>query len=83
MEQVVNFRSITDVTEDEKELVFLKSLMESPKKVVNWISERWDDEKLVDPDDGATSSENNSSVISFFDFNGKKLFLLLMLGLRL
>ncbi|MCP4114125.1 MAG: MBL fold metallo-hydrolase [Desulfobacteraceae bacterium] len=74
LEQVVNFRSITDITEDvvEKDAL-LRSIMAAARKAVNWISESWDDEKLVDPEDDATSSENNSSVILFFDFNGKKL----------
>ncbi|MCW8831612.1 MAG: hypothetical protein OQK32_08860, partial [Gammaproteobacteria bacterium] len=73
LDQVVNFRSINEITEDaDTSTGMLKGLMESAKKAVNWISESWDNEKLVDPVDDATSSENNSSVVLFFDFNGKK-----------
>ena len=73
LKQVVNFRSITDVTESSDDVSgLLKGLLEAAKRAVNWISESWDDEKLVDPADDATSSENSSSVISFFDFDGKK-----------
>ncbi len=74
LNQVINFRSITDITEDSLEEVnFLKSLGEAAQKAINWISENWHDEKLIDPDDDATSSENSSSVISFFNFDGKKI----------
>lgn len=74
LSQLVGFRSITDVTEDSFEgSDFLKSLLEKAQVKVKLIAELWDDEKLVDPGDNATSSENNSSVISFFDFGGKKI----------
>lgn len=73
LNQIINFRSITEITanifEDGN---FFKSFSEATQNVINWISESWDDEQLVDPVDHATSSENNSSVISFFDFEGKK-----------
>lgn len=73
LSQLVNFRSITDITEDkEHEFGLLKALLEASKKALNWISESWDDEKLVDPADDATSSENSSSVIAFFDFEGRR-----------
>ncbi len=73
LEQVVNFRSITEITEEaESNKNLLESMMKAAKKAVKWIAEKWDDEKLMEPEDGATSSENNSSVIAFFDFDGKK-----------
>lgn len=46
--------------------------MDAAMKGFNWISEIWDNERLVDPAQDATSSENNSSVISFFNFDGEK-----------
>lgn len=74
LNKLVNFRSISSVTEDQKEeeAGLLKALLEASKRAVNWVAESWDDEKLVDPADDATSSENNSSVIAFFDFEGKR-----------
>ena len=49
LEQVVNFRSINEITEDSIENTgLLKGLMEAARKSVNWISESWDDEKLVE-----------------------------------
>lgn len=73
LQQLINFRSITDVTEDiDKGYGLLRGVMEAAKKAVNWIAETWDDEKLVDPEDDATSSENNSGIILLFDFDGKK-----------
>jgi beta-lactamase superfamily II metal-dependent hydrolase len=73
LQQLINFRSITDVTEDiDKGYGLLRGVMEAAKKAVNWITETWDDEKLVDPEDDATSSENNSGIILLFDFDGKK-----------
>ena len=71
--QLVNFRSITEVTEDvDPNDGLLKGLLEAAQKAINYLSEAWDDEKLVDPAADATSSENNSSVVLCFDFDGKK-----------
>ena len=54
---------------------FLDGLAKAATRVINWLAESRDDEQLVDPEDDATSAENNSSVISFFDFDGKKVLL--------
>lgn len=73
LDQVVNFRSITNITEDSKsDRGLFTGLAEAARKAVKWIAETWDEETLVDPEDDATSSENNSSVILLFDFDGKK-----------
>lgn len=32
-------------------------------RAVKWIAEKWDDELLVEPDEDATSAENNSSMV--------------------
>lgn len=75
LDQVINFRSITEITENTRSSQgFLSVLAEAARKAANWIEEKWDEEKLVDPEDDATSSENNSSAILFFDFEGKKHF---------
>lgn len=74
LNQLINFRSITDITEDSLQIEsILKRLTEAARKATNWVSETWDEEKLVDPTDDATSGENNSSVICFFNFGGKKI----------
>ena len=71
--QLKNFRSITDVTEDESAFnSLLKGFFGAAQKAINYIAEAWDDETLVDPAEDATSSENNSSVVICFDFDGKK-----------
>jgi len=71
--QVINFRSITEITEDMvRGKGLLADLAEAARKAINWITETWDEELLVDPEDDATSSENNSSIILLFDFDGKK-----------
>jgi len=70
LQQLINFRSITEVTEEIKESA-LETLLKAAKKTIKWISETWDKETLVDPEDDATSSENNSSTILHFDFGGK------------
>jgi len=73
LQQLINFRSITDVTEDTiREMGLLRGIMEAAKKAINWISETWEEEKLVDPAPDVTSSENNSGIILLFDFEGKK-----------
>ncbi len=68
---LVNFRSITEVTEDEQRS-FFNALRRAATTVSNWIAETWDDEKLVDPAEDAVSSENNSGVVSLFTFGEKK-----------
>ena len=70
LQQLINFRSITEVTEKIRESA-LETLLKAAKKTIKWISETWDKETLVDPEDDATSSENNSSTILHFDFGGK------------
>jgi len=73
VKQLLNFQSITGVTEDlSKASSLIRSMMEAAKKAINWVSESWDDEKLVDPEDNATSFENNSGIILHFDFDGSK-----------
>lgn len=73
IQQLLNFSSITGVTVDTASTSSLaRSMIGIAKKVVNWIAESWDDEKLVDPEDNATSFENNSGIIMLFDFVGKK-----------
>lgn len=72
---VLNFRSITDITEDHLETGILEGFLEGIAKAVNWLFESWDEEHLTDPLEDATSSENNTSVIAFFDFDGKKILL--------
>lgn len=75
LEQVVNFRSVAEITEDAKSESSRRSLGDFIKKIVKMISESWDAEKLLEPEAGATPSENNSSIISFFDFDGAKVLL--------
>jgi beta-lactamase superfamily II metal-dependent hydrolase len=73
LNQVINFRSINEVTEDSTDSTgLLQALREATRTATKWISESWDQEKLVDPEENATSSENNSSIILLFDFAGKK-----------
>ena len=73
LQQMINFRSITEITEEEEEMKesALEALLKAAKKTIKWISETWDKETLVDPEDDATSSENNSSTILHFNFGGK------------
>lgn len=71
---LVNFRSITEVTEDVDRGA-LEALRKVAAAALKWIAETWDDEKLVEPADDAVSSENNSGVISLFTFADKKLLL--------
>lgn len=73
LDQLVNFRSITQITEDAQATGLLGAATTAFKKATNWLAESWDDEKLVDPEDNATSSENSSSVITHFNFDGKQL----------
>ncbi|MEJ1388069.1 MAG: hypothetical protein RPU12_09145 [Candidatus Sedimenticola sp. (ex Thyasira tokunagai)] len=75
LSQVINFRSITDYTEDLESEGLVQSILEAAMKAANWIVETWNEETLVNPDHDATSSENNSSVISFFNFDDERILL--------
>lgn len=71
--QLINFKSITDVTDNKlQEKGVFQELADVVGRAVNWLAEGWDDEHLVNPDENSTSYENNSSVISLFNFAGKK-----------
>ncbi len=76
VDQLTNFRAIDDITEDESILEgLLANIAAKAKGVTRYISENLYTETLVDPAENATSNENNSSVISMFDFNGIKILL--------
>jgi hypothetical protein len=64
-----NFRE----TPEPKEAMALPTrLVTAVKKVINWIAESWGKETLVDPEEGETSAENNTSVILLFQIDSKK-----------
>lgn len=69
LSQLVNFRSISEITEDSFACL-MERITIAAQKYIKWIVETWDDEKLIDPLDDATSSENNSCVILHFNFGG-------------
>ena len=76
LNQLVNFRSMTDVMDDEvKSEGLLSDFASAVTRAISWLTESWDNERLENPDDDATSAENNSSVISFFNLDGKKVLL--------
>ena len=73
LKQLIDFRSINDITEDQdQDINLIDELAKAIRKTVNWISETWNEEKLVDPEADATSAENSSSVISYFDLDGHR-----------
>ena len=73
LKQLIDFRSINDITEDQdQDINVFDELAKAIRKTVNWISETWNEEKLVDPEADATSAENSSSVISYFDLDGHR-----------
>ena len=76
LKQLINFRSITHLTDDEleKASMFTETL-KGLKGIIKMIAEGWDDEHLVNPKADSTSSENLSSAICFFNFGGKKVLL--------
>lgn len=74
LSQLVNFRSITEVTQDGEKSA-LDGLLTTGRDVFNRVVESLNEETLVEPLPDATSPENNTSVISFFDFEGKRVLL--------
>jgi len=76
LQQLINFRSITHLTDDETEEVSIfTEALAGLKSIFNMVAEGWDDEHLVDPPLDATSAENLSSAISLFNFGDKKILL--------
>ncbi len=71
LSQLVNFRSITEITEDP-ETSKLDDIVNASRSIFNKVVETLNEEALVEPASDATSAENNSSVITFFDFSGKR-----------
>jgi beta-lactamase superfamily II metal-dependent hydrolase len=61
---------------DELELLRRPSLLQKvalgAEKTIKWIAESWSTETLVEPEEDATSAENNSSVILLFRDSGPK-----------
>jgi len=48
------------------------SFSNAAAKIINWVVEKWDEDKLVEPQDDAVSAENNSSMIMLITTaNGK------------
>jgi beta-lactamase superfamily II metal-dependent hydrolase len=71
LNQVIGFRSITQLTEDTEASIF-DDIFNAGHSIFNRVVESINEEALVDPVEDATSAENNSSVITFFDFSGKR-----------
>lgn len=74
LDQLVNFRSIKEITEKEpaEQTGILNGVRKAAEKLKKWVTETWDSEKLVDPEDDSTTSENNSSTVLMLDFDGEK-----------
>src|SRR5207249_968896 len=45
---------------------FVEKAAAQVEKAIKWIAENWNTETLVEPDEDATSAENNSSAILLF-----------------
>jgi len=73
LRQLLSFRPLAEIVEDvDRRLAGRISVLgEAVRKAIRWIAETWDVENLVDPPDDATTAENNSSVVTLFDLDGR------------
>ncbi len=67
---MANFR---ETPQPKDNINLIEKVTREVKKIVQWITEHWDNETLVDPEENSTSAENNSSLIIFLQVGGKKL----------
>jgi beta-lactamase superfamily II metal-dependent hydrolase len=49
----------------------LSMFSQAAERSINWVAEKWDADKLVDPAEDSTSAENNSSMILLITVNDK------------
>ena len=47
------------------------SMFNATVRAVNWVAEKWDRDLLVEPEDDATSAENNSSMVLLLTVDGR------------
>ena len=63
LDQLLGFRSVAPITEEQKSIGFVATLAKAATEAIKWIIETWNSESLAEPDENATSCENNSSVV--------------------
>jgi beta-lactamase superfamily II metal-dependent hydrolase len=70
-----HFRDLPDVREQIAAYFSrgLRALCEAAAEVVSKVAEAWGRETLQDPEDDATSAENNTSVVLLLQLDGKQL----------
>lgn len=61
-----------ETPEPKEALGILEKVIVRAKEGISWIKEEWGVETLVDPEENATSPENNSSLICLLQIDGKK-----------
>lgn len=66
---LLNFESTPEPKEDYKLPKKKKSVF---KEAIKWIKESWNEEKLLDPEFGDTSYENESSTLLLFNYDNFK-----------
>jgi beta-lactamase superfamily II metal-dependent hydrolase len=75
-EQLANFRCMPQVALQAQHWSHLAGLIEALKAGAKGVAralETWFEETLADPEDDATSAENNSSVVLLFELDGDRL----------
>jgi hypothetical protein len=70
-----DFRDMPDVREQVAAYFSkgLRALVEAAAEAISKVAEAWGKETLQDPEDDATSAENNTSVVLLLQFDGKQL----------
>ena len=74
--QLANFRCMPEVAQQAQNRARIAELIEMLKagaKEAARALETWFEETLADPEDDATSAENNSSVVLLFELDGRRL----------
>lgn len=71
-EQLANFRCMPEPAQQTSLKAMMEAVFGAVKEVIKKIAETWFTETLTEPEQDATSAENNSSVILLLDLAGER-----------
>ena len=71
--QLANFRCMPKPAEQASFAKLGEAIRAALAEAIKWIAETWSTETLAEPEEEATSAENNSSVVLLLDFGDEKI----------
>jgi beta-lactamase superfamily II metal-dependent hydrolase len=71
-QQLANFRCMPEPAKKAGMAALAEAVRVAVVEAIKWIAETWSTETLVEPEEDATSAENNSSVVFLVDLSGDR-----------